>query len=454
MSHYLTFNGNQIIYNNSYVITNLTATGSSLLTNLLAYYKFDATTGTNMHEEIHNYDGTAANVSVGAVGILNTTVQWNSSAGYVNIPGSVIYKNVLNDKVSISLWLKPDILPSVSTYAMYLLNFHRGSDNPITLIYSTDNRLYFYTEASPPTYNEFVMSTPLIDISSWSHIVCVCGGIGTDNSIYINGISAWADSNTLISPIDISVGNTSNDCIGAASPTAGIESMLGKIDEIGIWNKALTPTEVSALYNGGAGNTYPFESSLGYYDDFTAYTGGISGKGPWVMGTEYDISINITANPPLHYVQPSRTFQPICAYVNKGFSNNHSAELTIKGSAAYIDVGPAVRISGETMTCYAYYGAIAPETRGIEVYMGGVWYREIAGAPGYTVGDVLKLTIDGSKLTCYRNGKVDASMGAANAPAIGSGGIYYDSSLTTGQPGISTYDSGASYATYFRAANI
>ncbi|TSC68625.1 MAG: exported protein of unknown function [Parcubacteria group bacterium Gr01-1014_56] len=39
------------------------------------------------------------------------------------------------------------------------------------------------------------------------------------------------------------------------SPTDGFN---GKMDEVGIWNRALTISEITALYNGGAGLQYPF----------------------------------------------------------------------------------------------------------------------------------------------------------------------------------------------------
>jgi hypothetical protein len=32
----------------------------------------------------------------------------------------------------------------------------------------------------------------------------------------------------------------------------------GQIDEVGIWSRALSSTEVTKLYNGGAGLQYPF----------------------------------------------------------------------------------------------------------------------------------------------------------------------------------------------------
>jgi hypothetical protein len=56
-------------------------------------------------------------------------------------------------------------------------------------------------------------------------------------------------------------------CPGPASVTnlvlGNITSyyLNGKIDEVGIWNDALTATEVNSLYNGGLGLSYPFSNS-------------------------------------------------------------------------------------------------------------------------------------------------------------------------------------------------
>jgi len=36
--------------------------------------------------------------------------------------------------------------------------------------------------------------------------------------------------------------------------------LTGSLDEIGVWSRALTPTEVNELWNSGFGNTYPFQS--------------------------------------------------------------------------------------------------------------------------------------------------------------------------------------------------
>jgi Concanavalin A-like lectin/glucanases superfamily len=45
----------------------------------------------------------------------------------------------------------------------------------------------------------------------------------------------------------------------------GDPAIIGIIDEIGIWNRALSESEVTSLYNGGIGRTYPFANL--YYNN-------------------------------------------------------------------------------------------------------------------------------------------------------------------------------------------
>jgi hypothetical protein len=44
--------------------------------------------------------------------------------------------------------------------------------------------------------------------------------------------------------------------------TLGPDYFDGQIDELGIWNRALSAAEISQLYNGGSGLQYPFSSSI------------------------------------------------------------------------------------------------------------------------------------------------------------------------------------------------
>jgi hypothetical protein len=101
--------------------------------------------------------------------------------------------------------------------------------------------LYFYNEG-------FVSNNSGVLVEGvWQHlaVVKVAGML----NMYLNGnlISSDADAGNYIS---------STLYIGANGD--GSIYYSGDIDEHGIWNRALTANQVLALYNAGAGLTYPF----------------------------------------------------------------------------------------------------------------------------------------------------------------------------------------------------
>jgi hypothetical protein len=64
------------------------------------------------------------------------------------------------------------------------------------------------------------------------------------------------------------VSNISNFGVGQ-SLINGVHDFLGTIDEVSMWNRALTLTKVVNLYNSGAGLGYPFGSTLVTYTPST-----------------------------------------------------------------------------------------------------------------------------------------------------------------------------------------
>lgn len=82
---------------------------------------------------------------------------------------------------------------------------------------------------------------------------------------------AWADADT--HTIDIIVNNGASNVQAVSGgaivgPSASVDFQIGSseyhddpdgiVDEVGIWSRLLTPAERTALYNAGAGVTYPF----------------------------------------------------------------------------------------------------------------------------------------------------------------------------------------------------
>ena len=87
-------------------------------------------------------------------------------------------------------------------------------------------------------------STGTVTVNTWNMCTCVFRGNGTNNvDFYING--SYVDTHSMTGILD---SNTLN--IG------GSQYFNGKLDEIGIWSRELTSSEITELYNSGAGLQY------------------------------------------------------------------------------------------------------------------------------------------------------------------------------------------------------
>jgi len=121
------------------------------------------------------------------------------------------------------------------------------------------------------TYRDFETTTP-ID-TNWHHIVAVINS-ATDMKIYVDGVSQvgtfTGSSSTVLTA------NTKKLLIGSSSTTA--EFFNGAIDEVTIWNRALSPEEIKASYNAGINRLLRNFTSLadGTYA-YTAYAQNLAG---------------------------------------------------------------------------------------------------------------------------------------------------------------------------------
>jgi len=144
-----------------------------------------------------------------------------------------------------------------------------------------------YWQAGNPFAGQMIQdSTPIPLDGSWRHYVYV----------YKNGIGSYLYTNgTLVGTAGTSSMGGSVFSIGGGEYNQYY--FKGKMDEVGIWNRALTPTEVSSLYNKGHGFAYgstinnqtnpQIITTKSQYADLLAY---------WNMnetsGTRYDSSGN------------------------------------------------------------------------------------------------------------------------------------------------------------------
>ena len=95
----------------------------------------------------------------------------------------------------------------------------------------------------------FVQSPNSTPTNVWLH--CVFVHSGGSLILWTNGATAASTNETLTSMPKASL---------RIGTSGGSESYIGIIDEVGIWNRALTPVEIVQLFNQTKGRRFPFNS--------------------------------------------------------------------------------------------------------------------------------------------------------------------------------------------------
>lgn len=197
----------------------------------------------NANDVSGNYNGTASNVTYGT-GVFGQAGVFNGSSSYIDTPLNInnIVSNV-NDRtqdLTFSCWFKANSIPSVDGQILYLGNYTQ-----YTPVYHTFSIAYTSSgDLSFGVFNgtSFFVQTPL-SINNWHQVVGVreSGVI----KLYVNG--SFISQITQTSDTSI---NSSATLKFGSGQTVGLTDgkFNGSIDQVRIFNTALTPLEVEALY--------------------------------------------------------------------------------------------------------------------------------------------------------------------------------------------------------------
>ncbi|MHA1880875.1 MAG: LamG domain-containing protein [Candidatus Heimdallarchaeota archaeon] len=214
---------------------------SSLNVDLISYWKLDG----DVKDELGANDGTnsgSANVT-GKIGYARDFEQ--TEGDYVDVGNNTV--DITTSNMTINMWIKPESL------AAHLRIFGPGTNGGYGFHIDAEGNLWFGKVGT--TDKE---STDTISAGSWQMVTVVYDQSADLVYFYINSNvdSGGALSLTSTFSSDITY------YIAEGSPVGGGYSFDGIIDEIGLWERCLTSTEITQLYNGGAGITYVPSSNL------------------------------------------------------------------------------------------------------------------------------------------------------------------------------------------------
>jgi hypothetical protein len=208
---------------------------------LVAWYPFNG----NANDESGNGNHgivTGALLTPDRFGNMNAAYEFNGNSDYITVAGNSSLHNMV-DSMSCSIWIyATPFIPVTETTVSKQNNLTGFGFN--NTIYNNTNQ-YEFRVINASGSGSVLTFVPIIT-SSWHHIVSVISG--STRYIYCDGIL-----NTTVPAMGFLYGaNTAPLIIGAIMNNTGTFGnwYLGKIDDIGIWNRPLTQQEVTQIYNG------------------------------------------------------------------------------------------------------------------------------------------------------------------------------------------------------------
>lgn len=221
---------------------------------------------------------------------------------------------------------------------------------------ATINKLTFHGDGANYDY-EFAN----INFNQWCHTVITYDG--TSVKAYLNDIYIGSISTTL------STFNTPVINVGCRNNNTGY--FLGKIDDIGIWNRPLTPCEITQLYNASVFTT-PTITSIGSTTLCSGKTATLSasatGSYSWSNGAttqsitvssagSYSVSVsngNCTGNAPPILISVNAL--PTISVTSGTICNGQSFTITPNGASTYTIQGGSAVKTPTTSTSYTVIG--------------------------------------------------------------------------------------------------
>lgn len=223
----------------------------ALTDNLVAYWKLDESSG-NASDSVGSATMTNNSVTYSTGKINNGAVFDSSAAKYLTTSAVSLFGNAF----SISGWIKPSVTDSSnkewfsfvpSSGAAYVVKAEGTATSKV--------RILLFNSAGSIAKDYITSSSGILTQNNWTHLVMTWDG--TTLSLYANGT---AQTFSKSSDAGVTLSNTSRlFALGIESGVSGGGNRFdGTQDEVGVWSRALSSSEVTQLYNGGLGFQYPF----------------------------------------------------------------------------------------------------------------------------------------------------------------------------------------------------
>lgn len=444
-------------------VTNLYQSGSVKLKapsnqGLVGYWSMNEGAGTKANDSSGNgYNGVFRNGATWASGKRGGAVSLDGLNDSVEVPDTANLKYA-GGNMTIQAWIKPDTAEADGAFLVSKPWTWCGEYN-YGLIYSSSQTIIFRLFGS----TEYQMNTGsnLARRGVWSHVVAT---VDTDKNmkIYINGALAGSGTHDITSwnppgcegdkNLPLSIGTLYPYGEGWAGSTTF--SFDGLLDDVRIYNRALSPTEIQNLYGSGQ-VTYQAPSNqglVGYWplnegvgtkagdasgngntgtllnngsDPPLSWTNGKHGKAlgfPW-QGWYHDV-VSVPQSSSLTIT----TALTVCAWVTKITEPNWDRLVGNSGWSITPKNGWEFWLAGGSFGIVVYNNGNSGSINGLTNVWDGKWHHGCATF----YNNSIKIYVDGV-LSNSDSAGGNTTIGTNNNPILFGNNIGYDSNFGNGK---------------------
>jgi len=240
----------------SVITTNVSqATSPDLASGLVGYWSFD---GQQMYDNIADSSGQgntgylSGQTSTTTVpGVIGQALSFDGVDDYITIGTGSDFNDLCINGCSFTAWVNPSIIDSTMTI-IARFDF-TGSNQFFKLQQATSEKLVFSIWENPGTVttrcDTASPATTLFSAGNWSFITATYDPVLNESIVCI-------DNDCLTSVCTLTINqtkwsDTEDTFIGIRDDSSFLEEYNGIIDEARIYNRALSPSEITELYNQG-----------------------------------------------------------------------------------------------------------------------------------------------------------------------------------------------------------
>ena len=205
---------------------------------LVAYWDFDEGSGATLFDSSGNTNTGTISGASWITGYYQSALEFNGTSNYVTIPISPSL-DIGGAAVSISSWLKLDILPTAIPGTFGPI-FDSDQDSYILYLDKANAELRFKVKDNDIDVERPGIPESLLSTGNWIHVVGVYNG--DEAMIYLNG-----------ELVDYHINIFLDNLLTGQVPQLGQNGGLyydGSIDELKIYDRALSRDEVKSIYQG------------------------------------------------------------------------------------------------------------------------------------------------------------------------------------------------------------